>query len=73
MVDLGKDNKREGAAASATVPVVLGLGTWRAAQPAEGLCLHSGKGLGLAQHSPQHPGASKPFVASSTCLRCIYI
>lgn len=53
MVELGKDNEREGPAASATVPVVLGLCTCRAARAAEGLCLHFGKGLGLAQHSPQ--------------------
>lgn len=44
MVELGKDNEREGPAASAPVPRVLGLCTCRAAQPDEGLCLHSGKG-----------------------------
>lgn len=73
MVELGKDNEREGPSASATVPMVLGLCRCKVAQPAEGLCLHFGKGLGLAQHSPQHAGASKPFVVSCTCLRCIYI
>lgn len=44
MAELGKDNEREGPAASATVPMVLGHCMCRAAQPAEELCLHSGKG-----------------------------